>query len=87
MDKPSVDINKRIDQLKTIRKQLRWSEELCAYHLGVTYSTLNRWERGQSKPKSRAVLSAIDRFIAKHSKGHTDTGAEAPQTGGTDERA
>ena len=66
MDKPSVDINQRIEQLTIIRKQLRWSEELCAYHLGVTYSTLNRWERGRSKPKSRAVLSAIDRFIAKY---------------------
>jgi len=77
----------KIEQLKAIRKQLRWSEELCAYHLGVTYSTLNRWERGQSKPKSRAVLSAIDRFIAKYGKCHTNAGAEAQQTGGTDERA
>ncbi|GEM_PF-2541243 len=85
MDTPSVDIHQRIEQLRAIRKQLRWSEELCAYHLGVTYSTLNRWERGQSTPKSRAVLSAIDRFIAKYGKGHTDTGAQ--QTGGTNERA
>ncbi len=87
MDTPSININQRIEQLKAIRRQLQWSEELCAYHLGVTYSTLNRWERGQSKPKSRAVLSAIDQFIAKYGKGHTDAGAGAQQTGGTDERA
>ena len=82
----SSDVSHRIEQIKTIRKRLRWSEELCAYHLGVTYSTLNRWERGQSKPKSRAVLSVIDRFIAKHSKSRTDAGVAAQQTGGTDER-
>ncbi len=87
MDTPSVDIHQRIEQLKAIRKQLQWSEELCAYHLGVTYSTLNRWERGQSRPKSRAVLSAIDRFITKYGKSHTDAGAGAQQTGGTNERA
>ena len=87
MNTPSIDISQRIEQLKAIRKQLRWSEELCAYHLGVTYSTLNRWERGQSRPKSRAVVSAIDRFIAKYGKGHTDAGAGTQQTGGTDERA
>lgn len=82
MDAPSADVSQRIKQLKAIRKQLRWSEELCAYHVGVTYSTLNRWERGQSKPKSRAVLSAIDRFLAKYSRYHTDTAAEGQQTGG-----
>lgn len=61
---PSVQV--KIERLKVIRKQLGWSEEVCAYHVGVTYSTLNRWERGESSPRSRLVLEAIDRFIAKH---------------------
>lgn len=87
METSSVDIRQRIEQLKAIRKQLQWSEELCAYHLGVTYSTMNRWERGQSAPKSRAVLSSIDRFIAKYGKNHTDAKAQAQQTRGTDEHA
>jgi len=56
----------KIEQLMAIRKQLGWSEEVCAYHLGVTYSTLNRWERGQSFPRSRVMLKAIERFIAKY---------------------
>ncbi|OGX28912.1 MAG: hypothetical protein A3B78_01915 [Omnitrophica WOR_2 bacterium RIFCSPHIGHO2_02_FULL_67_20] len=61
-------VQDRIDRLKAIRRRLGWSEEVCAYHLGVTYSTLNRWERGESLPKSRLVLTAIDHFIAKHRK-------------------
>ena len=79
---PSV-VKGRIEQLKTIRKHLGWSEEFCAYQLGVTYSTLNRWERGESLPRSRAVLSAVDRFIAKYGKTHTDSAVTGQQTGGS----
>ena len=64
MDTPSV--RERVAQLKAIRERLGWSEEVCAYHLGVTYSTLNRWERGESWPRSRVILQAIDHFIAKY---------------------
>ena len=33
---PSGEIKGRIDRLRAIRKRLRWSEEFCAYQLGVT---------------------------------------------------
>ena len=69
-----VSVQERIDRLKAVRRRLGWSEEVCAYHLGVTYSTLNRWEHGTSLPRSRAVLGAIDRFIAKHSKEQSERG-------------
>ena len=82
MDEQTVRVQQRIDQLKALRQRLGWSEETCAHHLGVTYATLNRWERGQSKPKSRAVLSAIDRFIVKYSRHHTDAATEEQHTGG-----
>lgn len=62
----SITIQERIDRLKAVRRRLGWSEEVCAYHLGVTYSTVNRWEQGKSLPKSRLVLNAIDHFIAKY---------------------
>ena len=65
-------IQGKIQQLRSIRKALGWSEETCAHHLGVTYSTLNRWERGGSLPKSQVVLNAIDRFIARY--GHVSGG-------------
>ena len=68
------EIRAKIQQLTTVRKALGWSEELCAHHLGVTYSTLNRWERGASMPKSRVVLNAIDHFIATYQKGQPERG-------------
>ena len=64
-------IREKIERLKVIRQALGWSEEVCAFHLGVTYSTLNRWERGESLPKSRVVLKAIDHFIARYGKEQT----------------
>ena len=66
MDATSVAIREKIDRLRAARRRLGWSEELCAHYLGVTYSTLNRWERGESSPKSRVVLKAIDHFIVKY---------------------
>ena len=67
-------VQERIDRLKALRRRLGWSEEVCAYHLGVTYSTLNRWERGDSLPKSRVVLKAIDRLIARYQKERFERG-------------
>ena len=64
----TASVQGKIERLKVIRRALGWSEEVCAYRLGVTYSTLNRWERGESFPKSRVVLKAIDRFLAKYGK-------------------
>lgn len=67
-------VQERIDGLKAIRRRFGWSEEVCAYHLGVTYSTLNRWERGKSLPRSRLVLTAIDHFLAKYQKAPSERG-------------
>jgi len=72
MDTPTVQ--EKIERLKVVRQALGWSEEVCAYHLGVTYSTLNRWERGESSPKSRVVLKAIDHFLAKYGKDRIERG-------------
>jgi DNA-binding transcriptional regulator YiaG len=66
MDTNSVLVHQKLQQLKAVRKALGWSEETCAHHLGVTYSTINRWERGEVVPKSQAVLNAIDHFIAQY---------------------
>ena len=68
MNQASTETKGQIARLKAIRKRLGWSEELCAHHLGVTYSTWNRWERGESVPKSQAVREAIHRFIEKYGK-------------------
>lgn len=66
MDEHALQIRQQINQLTALRKRLGWSEETCAHHLGVTYATLNRWERGECAPKSQLVLSAIERFLQQH---------------------
>lgn len=66
MDEQAHQIRQQIDQLKALRKRLGWSEETCAHHLGVTYATLNRWERGECYPKSQLVVSAIERFLEQY---------------------
>lgn len=68
MDTTKVHIQERIERLTTLRHRLGWSEETCAHYLGVTYSTLNRWEHGESLPKSQMVLKAIDQFLAIHER-------------------
>lgn len=42
------------EEIKQIRKQLGWSQERLARELGLSFSTINRWERGKSKPSSAA---------------------------------
>ncbi len=63
-----LSVQARLVRLTAIRKALGWSEETCAHHLGVTYSTLNRWERGEVVPRSQVVLSAIDHFIEQYGR-------------------
>ena len=82
MDVPNLEIKERIQRLTAIRKQLGWSEEVCAYQFGVTYWTLNRRERGESTPKSRVVLGAVDRFIVRYGKSYADL-TKRQQTGGS----
>ena len=72
MKATSLTVQEKLHRLTAIRKTLGWSEETCAHHLGVTYSTLNRWEHGEAVPKSQVVLSAIDHFIARY--GHVSGG-------------
>ncbi len=65
-----MNVAVKIERLRGIRQALGWSEETCAHHLGVSYSTLNRWERGESRPKSQVILHAIDQFIAANAHTH-----------------
>jgi transcriptional regulator with XRE-family HTH domain len=81
MDGYQDDVGEMLARLKAARKRLGWSEETCAHDLGVTYSTLNRWERGESLPKSRAVLRAIEQFLARHEPRH-DTGTSTAEAQG-----
>ncbi len=42
------------DKVKAVRKQLKLSQEKLAAKLGVSFSTVNRWEKGHSFPSYMA---------------------------------
>ncbi len=41
--------------IKKIRLGLGWTQERLAREIGVSFSTVNRWERGQSAPSPLAA--------------------------------
>ncbi len=52
-------------EIKAIRQQSLLSQETFAQVLGVSFTTVNRWESGKSKPSYKA-LKQIDDFCKAH---------------------
>jgi putative transcriptional regulator len=50
--------------VKEVRKQLALSQEDLARELGVSYATVNRWEKGRAKP-SKLARAQLDGFCEK----------------------
>lgn len=46
--------------IKSIRKNLLLSQEAFAQELGVSFTTINRWESGKCKPSYKALKQIID---------------------------
>lgn len=57
-------------KLKLIRHQLALSQEDLAHQLGVSFSTINRWENGKTAP-SKLACSRIEQFLAEKRKEET----------------
>ena len=49
------------EDIKIIRQKSLMSQEAFAKELGVSFSTVNRWESGKSKPSYKA-MKQIDDF-------------------------
>lgn len=45
------------DRIKRIRLSRGWSQERMARELGVSFTTVNRWERGRTSPSPMASKS------------------------------
>lgn len=43
------------DDIRDLRKQSLMSQEAFAQALGVSFTTVNRWESGKSKPSYKAM--------------------------------
>ncbi|EAW36048.1 DNA-binding transcriptional regulator [Lyngbya sp. PCC 8106] len=50
--------------VRTLRERLGLSQEKLAASLGVSFQTVNRWERGRAKP-SQLALNAIEQKLAE----------------------
>ena len=53
--------------IKELRETLRLTQEQFAAKIGVTFSTVNRWENGKGKPSPLAMLR-IDELSKKVKK-------------------
>jgi putative transcriptional regulator len=41
-------------EIKALRDRLGWSQERLAQEMGVSFTTVNRWETGKCKPSQLA---------------------------------
>ena len=53
-------------EIKKVRQNAFLSQQDFAKELGVSFSTVNRWETGKTRPTYRA-MKAIDAFCKKNS--------------------
>ena len=51
--------------IKNLRQSLLFSQEAFAQELGVSFTTVNRWESGKCKP-SYKTLKLIDDYCKEH---------------------
>jgi len=52
------------EQVNRVRQQLRLSQEELARALGVSFSTVNRWENGKTAP-SKLARGSFENFCTK----------------------
>ena len=50
------------EEIKFIRERLEMTQEEFARKIGVTVTTISRWERGDCLPKSRVVIEKLKRL-------------------------
>ena len=53
--------------LKNLREEKNWSQEDLAHELGVSFSTINRWENGKTTP-SKMAQAHINRLLSQVQK-------------------
>ena len=49
-------------EVKTLRLKMHMTQEDLAHALGVTVSTVNRWENGHTRP-SRLAAAGLERLV------------------------
>ena len=64
MTRDGIETNKIVKELRT---RMGLTQEELAAEIGVTVSTVNRWENSRSKP-NRLALRRIEELKAKHDR-------------------
>ena len=61
--------NKAMDpkRIQEIRRRLKVTQEDFAHMVGVTFSTVNRWENGKSKPNriAQRILVGLEKKVQR----------------------
>jgi len=52
---PKIEDNELAKKIRDLRSKLGLTQEQFAAKVGVTFSTVNRWESGKSKPSPLAM--------------------------------
>jgi len=52
---PKIEDNELARKIRELRSKLGLTQEQFAARVGVTFSTVNRWESGKSKPSPLAM--------------------------------
>ena len=65
------------EQLKALRQQYGWSQEDLARKLGVSFSTVNRWENGKAKPSRLAQKGILALTTQAESSCHAVDGGNS----------
>lgn len=55
--------NEFAHKIKSLREQLRISQDDLAKELGVSFATVNRWENNKTQP-SKLAKKQLEQFIA-----------------------
>ncbi len=55
-----------VKMLKNVRKNLILSQKELAEYIGVSFSTINRWENGHCEPSIKAQKKIYDFCKEKH---------------------
>ena len=59
---PKIEDNELARKIRELRSKLGLTQEQFAAKVGVTFSTVNRWESGKSKP-SPLAMRQIEEFF------------------------
>jgi DNA-binding transcriptional regulator YiaG len=67
---PKIEDNELARKIRELRSKLGLTQEQFAAKVGVTFSTVNRWESGKSKPSplaARRIMELIQMLESKNS--------------------